>query len=48
MKLYRTAYTLRNGARGVLHVIAACSCDAIVTAMDTFGDALRTCSARPA
>ncbi len=47
MKLYRATYTLRSGARGVLHVIAACSCDAIVAAIDAFGDALRTCSARP-
>ena len=48
MKLYRTAYTLRNGTRGVLHVVAGCSCDAIVIAIDTLGDALRSCSARPA
>jgi len=41
-------YTLRNGASGTLDVIASHSCDAIVIALDLFGEALRTCSARPA
>ena len=48
MKTYLARYTLRNGARGVLTVIAACSCDAVITAIDTFGLALRTCSVKPA
>ena len=41
-------YCLQNGARGTLNVIATHSCDAILIAFDLFGDALRTCSARPA
>ena len=48
MKLYRTAYTLRNGTRGVLHVIARSSWDALDTTLAAFGERLRTCSARPA
>jgi hypothetical protein len=48
MKHYLARYTLRNGARGVLHVVAACSCDAVITAIETFGEALRTCSVRAA
>ena len=47
MSTYLARYTLRNGARGVLHIIAASSCDAVVTAIDLFGTALRTCSVRP-
>lgn len=46
MTRYLAAYTLRNGTRGVLSVIAHKSCDAILMAIDTFGDQLRTCSAR--
>jgi hypothetical protein len=41
-------YTLCNGTRGTLDVIAASSCDGIEIALELFGDALRTCSARPA
>ena len=48
MSTYLARYTLRNGARGVLHVIATSSCHAVIVAIDTFGDALRTCSVRPA
>lgn len=48
MKTFRTNYGLRNGARGVLLVIATSSCAAIVTAISLFGERLRTCSARPA
>ena len=48
MKVFVTRYRLRNGASGVLRVIAASSCAAIVHAMDLFGDALRCCAARPA
>ncbi|WP_157604322.1 hypothetical protein [Rhizobacter sp. Root1221] len=43
-RLFLAKYTLRNGARGTLHVIATCSCDAVVVAIDTFGGNLRTCS----
>jgi hypothetical protein len=46
MKTYLARYTLRDGGRGVLHVIAACSCDVVITAIDTFGESLRTCSVR--
>lgn len=48
MQRFLARYTLRNGARGVLHVLALCSCDVVVVALDTFGEALRTCSVRPA
>lgn len=48
VRTYLARYTLRDGARGVLHVIAACSCDAVITAIDTFGEQLRTCSVRAA
>lgn len=48
MRLYLARYTLRNGTRGVLHVIADSSAGAIVTALDVFGWQMRTCSARPA
>jgi len=44
---YSLRYTLRNGARGVLTVLASSSCAAILTALDVFGDALHTCSVRP-
>ena len=47
MHAYLARYTLRNGSRGVLHLVAACSCDAVVACIDTFGEALRTCSVRP-
>lgn len=46
MKHFRLAYTLRDGSRGVLHVLTTSSCAAIVIALDTLGDTLRTCSAR--
>lgn len=46
-RLFLAKYTLRNGTRGTLHVIAASSCDAVVVTMHTFGGNLRTCSARP-
>jgi len=45
---FLAAYKLRNGARGTLDVLAASSCDAIVVALDLFGDALQMASARPA
>lgn len=48
MAHYAAVYTLRNGTRGVLDLIASSSCAAILTALDTFGDALRSCSARRA
>ena len=46
MKVFVTKYQLRNGASGVLHVIASSSCAAIVYAMDLFGESLRCCAAR--
>ena len=48
MNTYFARYTLRNGGRGVLTVIATSSCAAVMVAIDTFGDALRKCSVRPA
>ena len=48
MHAYLAHYTLRNGSRGVLHLIASCSCDTVVACIDTFGEALRTCAVRPA
>ena len=47
MKTYLTRYTLRNGTAGVLTLIAASSCAAILIAIDLFGEQLRTCSSRP-
>lgn len=48
MNTYFARYTLRDGGRGVLTVIASSSCAAVVVAIDLFGDALRKCSVRPA
>ena len=48
IRLYAAKYTLRNGASGVLHLVARHTFDAIVMAQDIFGLQLRTCSARPA
>lgn len=48
MRHFIAAYTLRNGTRGTLPVIARTSCDAILLALDTFGHELRRCSVRPA
>jgi hypothetical protein len=47
LSAYTCRYTLRNGARGVLTILASSSCAALISAMDHLGDALRTCSARP-
>lgn len=48
MKHYLARYTLRNGARGTLHVLTRSSWDAIDIAIQLFGDSLRRCSALPA
>ena len=48
MTVYLVRYTLRNGTRAVLHVPTTSSCAAVIVALDTCGDALRTCSVRPA
>lgn len=47
MRAFLTKCRLRNGVSLVLTVITTSSCSAIVIAQDTFGDALRVCSARP-
>ena len=47
MTRYLCRYTLRTGQRGVLHLIAASSAEAVIAALDALGDALRTCSVRP-
>lgn len=47
-RLFLTRYTLANGSRGTLHVMAHTSCDAILRALDLFGDRLRRVSARSA
>lgn len=47
MRAFLLRYALRNGTRGELTVIERSSCAAIVQALDTFGEALRSCSARP-
>lgn len=47
MKTYLARYTLRNGVRGTLTIIATSSCAAILTTLDTFGEQVRCCSARP-
>lgn len=48
MHLITLAYTLRNGHRGTLTCLAASTTAAILVALDTFGDSLRTASARTA
>lgn len=48
MRTYLARCTLRNGARTTLHVLATSSCAAILVAIDTFGETLRTCSCKPA
>ena len=48
MKLFHARYTLRNGSRGVLHLLVDSSCSAVIRAIDIFGDQLRVCSVRRA
>ena len=48
MLVISVRYTLRNGARGTLSMIAASTTAAIVCALDLFGDRLRTASASSA
>ncbi|MES2959776.1 MAG: hypothetical protein V4792_16425 [Pseudomonadota bacterium] len=48
MTLYTAAYTLRNGHRAELQVIAADSCSAVLQLLDHFGCRLRCVSVRPA
>lgn len=47
MRLFTASYTLPDGHRGTLSVIAPTSCDALLQVLETFGD-LRRCSVRPA
>lgn len=46
MHLIRLTYILRNGARGTLECLCRGTADAVCIAIDTFGDRLRTCSAK--
>lgn len=46
LRLITVRYTLRNGARGTLPCLAQRTADAICMAIDTYGQQLRTCSAR--
>jgi len=48
MKTYLARYTLCNGTRGTLRVIACSSWAAIDTVFATFPDQVRGCGARPA
>lgn len=48
MRRFIATYTLADGTRGRLDVLARSSCEAVVAAIDAFGEALRLCSARPA
>jgi hypothetical protein len=48
VRLILITYTLRNGARGTLHCIASSTTEAVLLALDTFGNSLRTCAARAA
>ena len=49
MRLYLARYHLRNGARGVLHVIAAHSFDVVDIALDCFAETgIARLSVRPA
>lgn len=47
MRPFACRYTLHNGTRGVLYMLAACSCDVVVAALDALGDQLHTCRVSP-
>lgn len=48
LRAFSVAYRCRNGAAGVLHILARSSCEAICTALDIFPDhQLQRLSARP-
>jgi hypothetical protein len=47
MRLFTASYTLPNGHRGELPVVARSTCAAIVLLLNLFGE-LRRCSVRPA
>lgn len=48
MHAYTANYRLRNGASGSLTLIVRDSCAAVMAVLDTFGDAVRSVSVRPA
>lgn len=48
MRLFLAHYRLRNGARGVLHILADHSCTAAERAIELFGLRLQCLSVRPA
>lgn len=45
---YLARYRLANGARGTLHIIAATSCDAVMTVLELFGDRVHAISVKAA
>lgn len=48
MRAVIVTYTLRDGRRGQLHGLMPSTCAALLSAIDLFGDLLRTASARAA
>lgn len=46
MRMIELRYTLRGGSRGRLMCMSRSTTDAVVIALELWGDALRTCSAR--
>ncbi len=48
MRAVIVTYTLRSGQRGRLNCMAPTTSDALLLAINTFGEALRTASARAA
>ena len=47
MRTVRVTYTLRDGARGSIDVLAESTCAAILIIMDLLGQTARLMSARP-
>lgn len=47
MRPFACRYTLHDGTRGMLYMLAACSCDVVVAALDALGDQLHTCRVSP-
>ncbi|TCP06586.1 hypothetical protein [Caldimonas thermodepolymerans] len=46
-RVFLAHYTLSNGTRGVLHLVAPASFDAVDRALAIFGEQLRRLSVRP-
>lgn len=47
-RTFLASYSLQNGSRGTLHLIARDSCGCVVQLLDLFGPRVRRISVRPA